>query len=74
MYEVEEFYRLADEHGILIWHDFMFACALYSADEVRIREILDDLLAPTGPNKSKTGHMQAITRHVQAETRPVYAK
>lgn len=33
LYESDEFYRLADEMGIMIWHDFMFACALYPTDE-----------------------------------------
>lgn len=33
VYESDYFYDLADEYGILIWQDFMFACALYPADE-----------------------------------------
>lgn len=28
-YESEKFYDLADQNGILIWHDFMFACNFY---------------------------------------------
>jgi beta-mannosidase len=28
-YESEDFYELCDEKGILLWHDFMFACSLY---------------------------------------------
>jgi len=29
VYESELFYDLADEYGIMIWQDFMFACAMY---------------------------------------------
>lgn len=39
VYEDDYFYELADQSGILIWQDFMFACTLYPADE----EFLDNV-------------------------------
>ncbi len=33
VYESEDFYDLCDELGLVVWHDFMFACTLYPADE-----------------------------------------
>jgi beta-mannosidase len=33
IYETDEFYDVCDELGILVWQDFLFACAAYSEDE-----------------------------------------
>jgi beta-mannosidase len=45
IYESDDLYDLADEHGLLMWQDFPFACAAYSEDdplwsevEVEVRE------------------------------------
>ena len=33
IYESDDFYDVCDELGILVWQDFLFACAAYSEDE-----------------------------------------
>ncbi|WP_323743699.1 glycoside hydrolase family 2 protein [Clavibacter phaseoli] len=32
-FESDEFYELCDERGILVWQDFLFACAAYAEEE-----------------------------------------
>ena len=48
IYEEDAFYELCDEQGILIWHDFQFACATYPADEAfrqNVRqEVIDNVI------------------------------
>ncbi|THV23609.1 glycoside hydrolase family 2 protein [Glycomyces paridis] len=39
IYESDDLYDLADEHGLLMWQDFLFACAAYSEDEPMRSEI-----------------------------------
>ncbi|MDQ2756292.1 MAG: glycoside hydrolase family 2 protein [Actinomycetota bacterium] len=37
IYEAEVFYDLCDERGVLVWQDFLFACAAY-AEEAPLRD------------------------------------
>jgi len=39
IYEMDEFYNLCDEKGLLIWQDFMFACALYPGDRTFLASV-----------------------------------
>ena len=39
LYESDDFYELADEMGLLVWQDFLFACAAYPEEEPLRSEI-----------------------------------
>ncbi|TRX53367.1 glycoside hydrolase family 2 protein [Fulvivirga sp. M361] len=42
IYEDDYFYELADEYGILIWQDFMFACTLYPGTDEFIDNVKNE--------------------------------
>lgn len=46
IYENDEFYHLCDEAGILVWQDFMFACAMFPGDQA----FLDNVKAEAEDN------------------------
>jgi len=39
IYESDDFYDLCDEMGVLVWQDFLFACAAYREDDEFAREV-----------------------------------
>lgn len=42
-YEPEWFYELCDELGLLIWHDFMFACMSYPSDRAFLADVRTEI-------------------------------
>jgi beta-mannosidase len=42
IYEKEIFYNLCDEKGLLVWQDFMFACAMYPGDEEFLSSVKEE--------------------------------
>ncbi len=39
IYEAPDFYDLCDELGIVVWQDFMFACAMFPGDEAFLENV-----------------------------------
>ncbi len=43
MYAREEFLAACDELGIMVWHDFMFACAMYPGNDAFLKNVAMEL-------------------------------
>ena len=84
VYESDEFYDLADELGIMIWQDFMFACSMYPAtdrflqsvaDEVKQQVVRRDAIMRTSldnqdSSSSSQPQMAALYYHYKAKKNP----
>jgi beta-mannosidase len=42
-FEDDNFYNACDELGLMVWHDFMFSCALYPSDRAFLGEVEAEL-------------------------------
>ncbi|MDH7913329.1 glycoside hydrolase family 2 protein [Winogradskyella sp. SYSU M77433] len=56
IYEDDKFYDLCDEKGILVWQDFMFACAMYPGDT----EFLDNVAKEAEQNVKRLRNHPSI--------------
>ena len=39
IYETDDFYDVCDERGVMVWQDFLFACAAYAEDAETVAEV-----------------------------------
>lgn len=43
IYESDDFYDIADELGILVWQDMMFACSMYPVHQTFLASVEDEI-------------------------------
>ncbi|KAM8833297.1 beta-mannosidase [Synchiropus picturatus] len=44
VYEQDQFYTLCDQLGIMVWQDFMFACAMYPTDKDFVESVREEVV------------------------------
>ena len=44
VYMKQSFYDLADEHGFMIWQEFMFACSLYPTNDAYLSNVKEEVI------------------------------
>ncbi|WP_018336741.1 beta-mannosidase [Butyricimonas synergistica] len=44
IYEDDVFFELCDRYGIMVWHDFMFACAMYPGNEEFLNNVRQEAI------------------------------
>ncbi|MBI9071343.1 MAG: glycoside hydrolase family 2 protein [Melioribacteraceae bacterium] len=44
IYEEDLFYNLCDENGILVWQDFIFACAMYPGNQEFLNSVREEVI------------------------------
>ncbi|XP_071805929.1 beta-mannosidase-like isoform X2 [Asterias amurensis] len=47
VYEQDAFYEICDALGIVVWQDFMFACAMYPVDEEFLSSVKSEVIQQT---------------------------
>lgn len=57
IYPTDEFYELCDELGLIVWQDFMFACAFYNLDD---QELLQTIEAEIKDNAKRLYHHPSL--------------